>query len=117
VKQHDHGTNFLVRMNYGDIGLKMTDDITTATPVKFTMRLLGTSPPATPAVDKQPAAVASVDTTTIPPTITCRYVWQSNDLALAGKFRGEFEFTLAGGAVVTGPSSGYLLIVVDPDLS
>lgn len=114
VKQHDRGTNFLVRMNYGDLGLALTDDITTATPVVFTMTRFGA---VTPAVNKQTANVASVDTTTSPKTIVCRYVWQPTDLNLSGRYKGEFEFTLAGGGVVTGPSNGYLLIVVDPDLS
>lgn len=114
VKQHDHGTAFLVRMNYADLGLALTDDITVATPVVFTMTRVGA---ATPTVNRQTANVASVDTVGTPKTIVCRYVWQATDLALAGRYLGEFEFTLSGGGVVTGPGSGYLLIPVDPDLS
>jgi len=39
---------------------------------------------------------------------TVRYDWAAGDTDVAGKFRGEFEATLASGRIVTVPNDSYI---------
>ena len=41
-----------------------------------------------------------------------QYDWHTSDTANAGIFRGEFEVTFAGGAIVTVPNNGYFEIQI-----
>ena len=45
-----------------------------------------------------------------------RYSWIAADTTEAGEFNGEFEVTRADGKVQTFPTSGYIDILINPDL-
>ena len=44
------------------------------------------------------------------------YAWQTGDTAIAGEYYGEFSIVWSAGRSQTYPSSGYLLILIEPKL-
>lgn len=44
------------------------------------------------------------------------YAWVAGDTATAGKYRAEFEVTLASGAVRTFPNKGFIALLIQEDV-
>jgi hypothetical protein len=108
MKQNDRADPLIAELVYRNTELDLTDTITVATPAVFIMTPEGSS---TPTINRATATVASATDS----TVTVRYDWASGETATVGRYRGEFEFTLAGGAV-TAPTNGYITIDILDDL-
>lgn len=97
---------------------KLTDVVTVATPVVFIMRAkpIGDEidPTVDPIIDRQPATVAAVNTTT--GVVTVRYEWQPGDTDEPGTYLAEFEFEIDGDLPLTAPTSGWLTVHITQDL-
>lgn len=77
--------------------------------VRFKM---GPKPPNKGGVIDAAAVIVDQDTGEV------RYDWAAGDLVgIDGDFFAEFEAVLSGGAVVTFPNDGHLLIHIERDLS
>lgn len=84
-------------------------DLTTATAVKFLMRLASAAPGSVPKVNAVAAisdAAAGVVT----------YTWAVGDTDVAGTFEGEFQVTWSDDGVETVPNDTYISIEVVDDL-
>jgi hypothetical protein len=45
------------------------------------------------------------------------YEWEDTDSAMAGHFIAEFEVTFGGGAVVTFPNAGYIVVQITEQIT
>lgn len=106
---HDYGRPLIVDLDYDDANLDLTADINTGTPVVFIMTPRRAT---TPVINRAPATVLA---SPAPRIVRVRYDWVPPQLDTPGKYSGQFEAALTGGAV-TGPSFGHVNIVVDVDL-
>ena len=110
VKQHDTGNPWRGILNYRNAALDLTSQVTTGTPVVFMMRPVAGGALV---VNRATAVVESVDTAA--KTVTVRYQWTAPDVATAGTYLAEVEFTLSGGPL-TGPTGGTFVVKVLADL-
>lgn len=110
VKRGNTGLPLIVDVSYRDNNLDLTDAITLATPVVFTMTALGAS---TPTIDRVAAEVIAIDTAAR--VVTVSYNWTAGQTDIAGTYRAEFEFDV-GGSPGTVPTGGYIVIEIIPGL-
>ncbi len=101
VKRNDVGVMFTAALRRGSVPVDLTD----AT-VVFVMAL----PDATPTIEADADVVNAVGG-------TVQYVSLPGDLAIAGKYRVEWEVSFLGGHVETFPSGSWDTVIVVEDLN
>ena len=104
IKQNDTSPSLRATLKDGD---NIAIDLTGAT-VRFHMKSL-----------EDKTVVVDADATIVSPSVNgiVQYDWDNGDTATAGSYQGEFEVTLAGGAVETFPNNTNISISIKPELN